>query len=205
VVVCTVTIRHSLAWFYFMEEIWRDIKGFEGKYQISSLGNARSLYRWRICDDGTIKTQKGRMLSIRDAYGYKYFRVYINGKRKNLYVHKELCRAFKEDRDRKNMVVNHIDGDKGNNDLDNLEWCTKSEDVKHAYKMGLVKWQTGGVDWREKAVGERHPRALLTTEKVIEIRKLRGTMIAREIAKLYNVSESTIKDVLLRSTWRHVQ
>ena len=108
-----------------MEEIWKDIIGFEGLYQISNLGRVKSLYKNIIR-----KPQKA-------PSGYFFLTLHKNGKIYNLNVHRTVAIHFIGYRE--GLEVNHIDGNKGNNRVDNLEWVTRSENQIHAIKMGLRK------------------------------------------------------------------
>lgn len=93
-----------------------------------------------VSDIGQIKTPKGRLLNLRPIgrKGYLAARIQVKEKRKYVYVHQAVVKAFIPNPDNK-PVVNHIDGNKLNNNLENLEWATYSENLKHAYKMGLRK------------------------------------------------------------------
>ena len=104
-------------------EIWKDIKGYEGYYQISSNGNVRN-----------IKTNYTLIGDINNT-GYRRVTLYAPIK-KRFFIHKlvasHFCDGFSE-----NLVVNHKDGNKLNNNYQNLEWVTRSENDLHAYKLNL--------------------------------------------------------------------
>jgi hypothetical protein len=103
-------------------EIWKDIEGYEGRYEISNLGNIRSPRR-----------PNGKKSRIGGA-GYLYITLW-NGKKYNLLtVHRLVAKAFIDNPENK-PFVNHIDGDKTNASADNLEWCTQSENSKHAIEV----------------------------------------------------------------------
>ena len=113
-----------------MEE-WRDIPGYEGAYQVSSLGNVRSI-RWH--KPMVLKPSKmGR--------GYLQCHISYKGKEQYLYVHRIVAMAFVTNEDNR-PYVNHIDGNKTNNDADNLEWVEPYENTYHAMASGL--WQKEG-------------------------------------------------------------
>lgn len=123
-----------------MEE-WRDIKGYEGKYQISNYGNVKSLERYDITNHKvneiikrTEKNQRG------------YIRVTLENPHKKFMVHRLVANAF-IDNPYNLPQVNHIDGNKENNNVSNLEWCTRSDNLKHAYKENLI----------ERRAGKKHP------------------------------------------------
>lgn len=108
-------------------EIWKDVDGYEGKYQISNMGNVRSL-NFR----GTNKTKL--LKPIKNKYGY--MTVHLCGKWAR--VHRLVAKAFiPNEGDKKE--VNHINGDIRDNRAENLEWCTPSENSKHAWDTGLQK------------------------------------------------------------------
>ena len=106
-------------------EAWKDIKGYEGRYQVSSLGNVRSLnYR---------KTGKPSLLKQFDTgEGYLCVALYTEGKRKERKVHGLVAEAFCENPDPdKYSMVNHKDENKANNEASNLEWCDNVYNVNY--------------------------------------------------------------------------
>ena len=105
-------------------ENWKDIPGYEGLYQISDFGNVKSLISNRL-----LKPSK-------DKFGYVRFNALKNKKSKTLRIHRLVMEVFNPINSF--MQVNHIDGNKLNNRLNNLEWCTDSDNKKHAYKTGLM-------------------------------------------------------------------
>lgn len=176
-----------------MKEIWKDIQGFEGKYQISNFARVKSLSRAIKKTNGTIMTIKERILkTCYNPNGYEHA-VLQNGKKtKHLSVHRLVALAFIPNPNNK-PHINHKDGNKANNQIENLEWVTRSENEKHAHKIGLK-------DWR----GEKASKSKLTKEQVLDIRNLEGKKTGREVAKLYNVNHSCIFAIWKRRTWSHV-
>lgn len=124
-----------------MKEEWKDIKGYEGLYQISNLGNVKSVYK-----NGNFKILIGGIKN-----GYRQVILVKDGKRKYINVHRLVAEAFIPNKENKSQV-NHIDGNKLNNKVDNLEWCTQSENMKHAYKIGLEKPLYAIINKRAKKV-----------------------------------------------------
>ena len=126
-----------------MKEIWKDVKGFEGFYQVSNFGRVRSLDRFRQNGERGLCKVKGRMLkpykfTPKRASGDFYWQVKfsVNGRRKKYNVHRLVAETFIPNTNRY-PCVNHIDGNKQNNHVDNLEWCTYSHNNQHAYDNGL--------------------------------------------------------------------
>lgn len=113
-----------------MEEVWRDIKNYEGIYQVSNYGNVKSLDRQtfdRVRKQ--IKRLKGRVLrQAPDTRGYKCVVLTKDGKQKTYRVHNLVAFAFCKGYE-KGMVVNHKDENKSNNFYMNLEWCTQKENL----------------------------------------------------------------------------
>ena len=101
------------------------IEGYEKMYSVDEEGNVYSHY-------------SKKMLSQKLSRGYPQVQLYKDGRRKFHYVHRLVAKAFLNKEDGKSFV-NHIDGDKLNNNAGNLEWCTQSENQKHAYELGLQK------------------------------------------------------------------
>lgn len=113
-------------------EVWKDIKGYEGRYQVSDMGRVKSLERIITKKNGRKQTIRERILNpITDRGGY--LRVNLcdgSGKGKNHFVHRLVCEAFHENPKNK-PSVNHIDENKANNEASNLEWCTIAENLNH--------------------------------------------------------------------------
>lgn len=116
-----------------MEEIWKDIPGYEGLYQISNKQMVKSLSRKEFGGRNRIRGE--RILKPRtDRGGYLHVALSKNGETKNLSIHRLVAIAFIPNPDNK-LCVNHIDGVKKNNSIDNLEWCTHSENTKHMFDV----------------------------------------------------------------------
>lgn len=123
-----------------IKEVWKDIPGWEGFYQVSNLGDVRSLDRdIEYLNNGTLTTLhcKGKVLKQRaDEEGYMRICLARNGRTKLYGVHRLVAQAFIPNPETK-PTVNHIDGNKSNNCLSNLEWATYQEQNDHAVRLGL--------------------------------------------------------------------
>jgi hypothetical protein len=106
-----------------MEEIWKDIKNYEGLYQVSNLGNIKNILTKQILG----------------KFGKRYYETYLykNGKRKCFKIHRLVAQAFIPNLNNKSEV-NHIDGNRYNNTVSNLEWVTRQENMNHASQHKLL-------------------------------------------------------------------
>jgi hypothetical protein len=160
-----------------MEEIWKDIKGYEGIYQISNLGNARS-------------SKYGKWNLLKPYFGkqpYKTIDLRINNKRRSRPIHILVAEVFIPNPD--NLPeVNHSDGNKINCCVSNLYWCTKSHNIKHAWDTGL----------KSKRYGEDNHLSLLTQDQADKIRSEHSfrKVTYQMLAEKYNVSVITISRIM---------
>ena len=114
-----------------MTEVWKDIKGYEGSYQVSNLGRVKSLERTFIDKIGHKQHTKERILKqFTASHGYLQVDLYNGSSKKKRLVHRLVCEAFHENTENK-PCVNHIDENKTNNVASNLEWCTYEENNNH--------------------------------------------------------------------------
>ena len=112
------------------------------------------------------------------------------GKVKTITVHRLVAQAFIPNPDSK-PEVNHIDGDKKNNNMSNLEWCTSSENVQHAVDTGLINNK-----------GSNNGKSKLSEKQVLEIRD--SNLTQTELGKLYGVPQTVISKIKHRKLWTHI-
>lgn len=162
-----------------------------------------------VSDDGRVQTVKtGRILKTTTASnGYATFGSYAErGKRRNFFVHHLVAELFIGPRD--GLNVNHKDGNKLNNHLENLELVTPRENSEHASRMGLMATGTrhGSKTHPERVIrGEDHAAARLSTEQVVRARELvTSGHSCRSIAKEWGISESAVRRAVRGIDWRHV-
>lgn len=115
-------------------EQWKDIEGFEGRYQVSNLGRIKSIQDNHGKPVDKIKNQYERSKTCK----YMHVQLWFKDKPTTRSVHRLVAIAFVSNPENK-PIVNHLDGNKLNNNACNLEWCTNSENLKHAHATGLKK------------------------------------------------------------------
>jgi len=121
-----------------MNEIWKDIKDYEGLYKISNKGNVKSLDRIILYKNGKRRFFESQQISLVNTHGYSTVSLNKNGNGKRFYLHRLLALSYLPLVKGKNDI-NHINGIKDDNRLENIEWCTQSENVQHAYDNDLNK------------------------------------------------------------------
>lgn len=185
------TIHKVLA----MKDEFIDVLGYEDLFEINMSGVVKSKTRYvNSPAAGGKRLHKGIIMKQANVKGYKAIQPTISGKRKTLYVHRLLAKLFISNPNNK-PCINHKDGVKSNNSLDNLEWCTHKENIEHAHRTGLATAPIIGK-------GENCPASKLDNEKVREIRELLKIRIPHsKIAKIFNVSKGTIGFISRGETW----
>lgn len=173
---------------------WKEIKGYEGYYEVSTTGKIRSVNR--IIKKGDVFiSRKSQEMKTFLTRGYERVSLNKEGRRKKFLVHRLVAETFIPNPDNKEEV-NHKDADKSNNSIDNLEWVTKLENMRHAENNKLIK--------RNK--GSQHYNSKLTEDVVREMRiKFKNGSTPYQMAKEYGVNDKTIRQACLEITWRHVK
>ena len=173
-------------------EQWKDIAGYEGMYQVSDMGQVRSLDRF----DDRGRHLKGRVLAQSNTSGYLCVNPSIDGKATLKYIHRFVAEVFIPNPDNRPQV-NHMDGNKQNNHISNLEWATAKENSEHAWDTGLVNHS-----------GENHTLSKLTEDDVRFIRKHYNPDTTdfnqKTLAEKFGVEKCTISQIVHRKTWKHV-
>ncbi len=184
----------NIGGFFIMEEIWKDIEGYEGIYRISNKGRVFALPKNRTGRGGSDRPYKGKTLK-RSLSQFGYMRVALTRNRelRTFQVHRLVTMGFIHNPENK-PEVNHINGIKDDNRVENLEWVTRSENHIHAHKNGL----------KIPKCGEDHCMAKLNEFQVRVIRKC-PDFKNTELAKIFNVDTSHIGNIKKRKTWKHVK
>ena len=179
-----------------MQEIWLPINGFDGFYEVSSFGVVRSVDRF-------VKHSNGRSLrpvlgcvktpNI-DKSGYHSVHLYKEGKLKKFLVHRLVAAAFIDNK-KELPQVNHKNGNKSDNSIENLEWCTGSDNCIHAIRNNLY----------QQAKGSACSNAKITEADVLQIRKYAalGTM-QKDIAAMFGIGRKAISKIVTKQRWKHV-
>jgi hypothetical protein len=192
-------------------EIWKPLDFTGNNYEVSSEGRVRSVFKIIIRKTGNKHTRKSKVLrpSITKK-GYHQVALSFNDKLVAIRVHRLVAHAFIPNPESKEHV-NHKNGIKTDNSVENLEWATHKENVAHAIDNGLfiMKADQAGRDRSiNKTIkkGSLNGFSKLTEDKVREIRQkyIPRVYTREQLATEYNVTISAIKDVLIRKSWKHV-
>lgn len=172
-----------------MNEIWKDITGWEGYYQISNFGRLKSLKRPFVPKDRILK-------SCIDMHDYLFAGLFRDGNRLSCSkIHRLVLEAFIGLRPA-GLEGRHIDGNKRNNRLDNLEWATHKVNELDKYKHDTIM------------CGSKNGYAKLTESAVLEIRALwkksRFTYNQSVLARMFNVGQYCIWSIIHRKRWKHI-
>lgn len=177
-----------------MIETWIPIPEFKNKYEVSNMGSVRSITQkvnQRTKGGVYINiTYPGRILALcSNQYGYLMANLLQNTKQ----VHRLVAEAFIPNPENK-PCVNHINGIKTDNRVENLEWVTYSENQKHAYSIGI-----------HSAIGEKNGRAKLNEEIILKIKEHRKAGRTQQyIADMFNISRPHVSSILSGKFWSHV-
>lgn len=176
-------------------ETWKDIPHFPG-YQASTEGRIRSVDRMiQRRRDKTPFLRRGQVLRpIDNGHGYKSVNILkdTDKKRRRYYIHRLVLETFSDGHEEYQTDVNHKDGNKGNNRLENLEWCTRTENNYHAYNTGL------------HVCGESHPQAKYSADLIEEIKAERASgKKVIDISREYGIPHQYVSGILNGKKRRH--
>lgn len=179
-----------------MQEIWKDIVGYENLYLISNYGRLKSINKFIVLRNGELRKLKERIMkpSITE-YGYIRYALTKNSKRVLFRAHRLVAEAFIPNPENK-PEVNHKFGDKLDNRVSQLEWATASENMRDAYDNGLIKSRKGA----------KHHNSKLTDDIVLKIRDLysKGGFSYKDLGRKFNIHYSNIGYIIQRKAWVHI-
>lgn len=162
-------------------EIWKDVEGYEGAYQVSNIGFVRMK-----CDHGF-----ELLTPIPSAKVYK--KILLKNPARCISIHRLVAKHF-VDNPNNHPEVNHIDAKKHNNVSTNLEWTTKKGNVQHALNNGLY------------LMGETHSQSKLRNEDVYEIRKMFSESTSPcDLSKKFKISKDAIYKIVHKRSWKHLK
>jgi hypothetical protein len=164
-------------------EQWRPVVGYLGLYEVSSEGRVRSC-----------KRRLKPLAQVKNKRGYLQVNIYRDGQVRNFLVHRLVARSFIGEIP-EGWQVNHKNGRKKDNRVENLELCTPEQNRKHAWELGLCRPKRG----------EANPKAKLTEDDVRAIRRLRAQGVtARKVGDKFGVTERTVYSIEHRRSWTHL-
>lgn len=173
------------------KETWKEIKGTDGNYSVSNLGNVRNNGFYANVAGGGKRFVKPRLLKAQlTANGYPFI-TYMKSESK--LIHRMVARAFIPNPLNKEFV-NHKNGIKTDNRVENLEWCTRQENEDHAFSTGL-----------KNSTGSKNVRAKITEKDVIFILENYGKISDDDLCNKFNIHRGTLQRIVNRKIWRHVK
>ena len=168
-----------------MEEIWKDIEGYDGKYQISDLGRIRSF----ACDE------KGKLLSVRaNKQGYFYTSIYGFGTVKSFKIHRLVAKAFIPNPNNY-PCIDHIDRDKSNNRATNLRWCTLSD---NQHNENTIRYRQ-----EHSPKGSKNVRSQAVEQRTLDNKLIKVYGSINEAARETGLHSTTIRTrcYMIDNTW----
>lgn len=167
-------------------EIWEPVIGWEDRYAVSNYGRLKGFWikPFRLC-----------RIQVHNDEFKKYLVIALckNKKKYKTGVHRLVAQAFIPNPEDK-PEVNHIDGDKQNNRVENLEWVTGSENMRHSFANG-----------RKPKRGEGIGTSVLKEEQVLRIRELYDNGFSNmQMRRTFSISESTVSRIIKRESWQHI-
>lgn len=176
-------------------EIWIPIKGYEETHEVSNTGKVRSVDRMIPQGVHERKLNGKELTQFKTNDGYSIISLSRDASCKTKIVHRLVAINFIPNSENK-PHVNHLDGNKTNNHVSNLEWATISENAIHAFKNKL----------RVSPFGVDNGNSKMTDESIKEIRRLLNNGTTQVcVAKMFSISQSTVSSIKLKGTWSHLK
>ena len=180
-----------------MDEIWKDISGYEGLYLISNLGRIKSLNRDWIAGSGGLRNHPEIILKLNiHPKGYLRITLCKNKKQKYYYVHRLVLETFIGKSD---LECNHKNSIKDDNRLENLEWVTSSENQRHAI-LNNLQFIPKGIQCSNSKLTEKQVRRIKFISQNYKVKWGYWS----KLSKALDVHQGTISQILCNKTWRHI-
>lgn len=177
-------------------EIWKSVKGYESYYEVSNLGRIRTIERYIILPTHKYLKKQKLLTQYEDGRGYFHVKLYDGkGKPRSLTTHRIVATTFLNN-PHNLLEINHIDHNKKNNNVDNLEWISRGDNIKHSYSFRDPRTYKGSGNKNSK----------LTEEAVVSIRNdyKSGETTYKQLASKYNVGATLIGYIINNRVWTHV-
>lgn len=184
--------------------IWKDVIGYEGVYQVNNEGAIRGLDRTIIRGGCKTQIKSSYLKNMLSTEGY--YRIGLSRDNKIYYyhVHRLVAQAFIENVNNK-PFVNHINGIKTDNRVENLEWCTQKENVRHAKDVLGKNIGDASKLVDHHPLAFNHPKSKFTEDSLKEFMILRNKgMGCGRLAKHFNIHKSTAQSIVRGETWSSV-
>lgn len=174
-----------------IQEIWKDIEGYEGYYQVSNMGKVKSLPRFKNFRNLKVRVEGKVLNPAPRTKNYLWVSFRKDHTLKQFSIHRLVAKAFIPNLENK-AEVNHIDGNKLNNRMDNLEWMTRVENAKHAAPVYLR--------------GEKNPKSKFTPDQIEDIRRNYTGKWGEKtrLSEKYNVTLASILNIIKLKSWSHL-
>jgi hypothetical protein len=181
------------------EEIWKPIEGlkdgfYDGFYEVSNLGRIKMLPRVLNCTNGQRLT-KEKIVTGSNSHGYRTIVFKKNRIKYQIDIHVLVARAFIPNPNGYPQV-NHIDANRANNEVSNLEWCTQKMNSRHALELGLFKITRGS----ERSTAKLDENKVLAMREMYKTGLFSMCMLARD----FSVAKTTVQNIINRTKWAHV-
>lgn len=177
------------------DEVWKPVPELENYYLASNLGRIKSLDRVTLNKVGVKMTFKGRILSCKsfDKDGYELYKLFAPNVKPIRRGHIAIARTFLPNPE-KFPIVNHKNGLKNDNRVENLEWCSESHNILHSIKNGfqIIK------------KGEETSYSKLTEAQVLEMKRIKPNFTYTELGKMYGVNRATAHSAVTGISWKHL-